>query len=108
LSIRQDGDDLVLSATLVNAGNPIAQDAFVAVEIDGRLFYYPEWSAEPAPIRVILPAYSTNTYDLLRLNRTSLGDASYTFFACLSLTGDSSLMVGARDRKIACTTICGE
>jgi len=108
LSIRQDGDDLVLSATLVNAGNPIAQDAFVAVEIDGRLLYYPEWSAQPTAIRVVLPAYSTNTHDLLRLNRSSLGDASFTFYACLSLTGNSSLMVGARDRKIAFATIMGQ
>jgi len=108
LNSREDGDDYVLSATLVNAGNPIALDAFLAVDLDGHLLYYPEWSGEPAPIRVVLPAYSTNTCDLLRLNRDTLGEGSYTFYACLSLTGDTSLMVGARDRKIVCVTVSNE
>jgi len=65
LSIRQDGDDLVLSATLVNAGNPIALDAFVAVEIDGRLFYYPEWSATTSCASTALPSATPHTRSLL-------------------------------------------
>lgn len=101
LSISDDGGKSVLSASLINAGKPLALDLWVAMEIDGQLLYFPDWSAEARPICTVPPGYSRDTIEIMRFDAASFGDTTYRFYAALSLTADSSLMVGARGKKIA-------
>ncbi len=100
-SVGPQGGELVVSLLLQNAGRPIAVDAWAAVGLGDQLFYLPNFSPEPQPIPLTLPALSSGQVELLRLDYDGLPAGIYNLYAALSLTGDSSKMIGPVDDKIA-------
>ncbi len=84
---------------LENTGGASMQvDAYLALDYNGTLLYYPSFGLEPAPIPVDLPAFLK-----LRLRAASLAvpnpapAGTYAFYAALTQPGDMSQIIGAID-----------
>ena len=103
--VGPQGGELVVSLLLVNAGRPIAVDAWAAVGFGDQLLYFPNLSSEPQPMPLVLTALSSQPIELLRLDYDDLPAGTFNLYAALSLTGDSSKMIGPVDDKIAFRSI---
>jgi len=103
--VGPQGGELTVSLLLQNAGRPIAVDVWAAVGLGGQLFYLPNFSPEPHSTPLILPALSTERLELLGLDYDDLPAGRYDLYAALSLTGDSSKMIGPADDKIAFNSV---
>jgi len=84
---------------LENTGGASVQvDAYLALDYNGTLLYYPSFGLEPAPIPVDLPAFLK-----LRLRAASLAvpnpspAGTYAFYAALTQPGDISQILGGID-----------
>ena len=93
--------ELVLTATLKNTGAVIPVLLWLACEYNGSLYYYPDWGPSPAPTDILLGAHSTGTYELLRIETSSLPGGHYTFYGAISLVGGFDCLIGARDKKVS-------
>ena len=99
----QRGPTVLALATLFNADETMPALLWVGCLYNGRVLFYPDWSADCHPQRILLPAHSVKTLELLSLDYNSIPPGTYTLLASLSLLRGADFMIGARGDKVAWT-----
>lgn len=90
------GSTINVDVLLENSGQATQVDAYLALDADGMLLFFPAWNPTPTPVRVDVPSYLR-----LRLRATSLAVPTpspagyYCFYAALTQPGDMSQIIGA-------------
>ena len=100
LLVEDSGGYVTLIGRFVNAGAVIPVLLWLGCECDGTIFYYPDWSTTPTPVKMVLGAYSVEEKELLRLQKSSLPPGDYAFIGGISLLGGIDLLIGPRDSKL--------
>ncbi|MCD6326462.1 hypothetical protein J7M28_02760 [bacterium] len=94
-SVYLGGSTINVDVMLENMGEAQEADAYLAVDVQGTLLFFPYWTPEPTPIGVYLPEIVK-----MKLRATSIrlpdepATGYYTFYAGLTAPGDMSQLLG--------------
>ncbi|MBN1592418.1 MAG: hypothetical protein JW941_04090 [Candidatus Coatesbacteria bacterium] len=87
-----------VEAQVINNGPVVGVDVYIALQLNGQLLYWPNWTSEPHANQVNLRPGHNQTATIIEMPREQVPPGSYTFWGCM--TGrNTQKLIGPIDRK---------